>query len=154
MAPWPVIMMDQLDRPGKLLVDVDGGHLLAALAGELQQVGDKVAHPLRLLLDDLQGAPPGVVRGRAAQGRLDAQADRRQRVVQLVRDAGRQLAHAGEPGRLPQLLGHRPHFLVLRPKLGHRPLQVLLALVQRLLRPLPPRHVHDRRQHERPAEPA
>ena len=97
-----------------------------AAAGKLQQVGHQVAHSLRLLLDDLQGPAPRVVRGRARQDGFDPQAHRGQGVVQLVGDAGRQLAHAGQLGRLPELLGHGPDFVAFRLQLCHGFLQMLL----------------------------
>src|SRR5712691_5339752 len=55
------VVMDEVQRVCDLLTHIHGGNLRLATAAELEQVCHQMAHPLDLLLDDLQGPPFGVM---------------------------------------------------------------------------------------------
>ena len=127
--PLAQVVLDQFDRLGQFLV---GRPRSRPAPAPRRENWSRLAtrSPIRFVSCSMISSArrPGVVRGRRARTDSIAQADRRQGVVQLVGDAGRQLADAGQLGRLPELLGHGPHFLVLRLQLRHGRSQVLLAL--------------------------
>ena len=98
---------------------------------KLQQIGPTNS-PMRLdfLLDDFQGPAARIVRRGASQDRFDPQPHGSQGIVQLMGDAGRQLADAGQLGRLPELLRGGPNFFILGPEFGDGPLQICFAFPQ------------------------
>ena len=120
----------------QLLADVHGRDLLVAAAGELQQVGDQVAHAFRLLLDDLQGRR----RGSSAGVRARTDSIRRLTVARGLFSSWAMLA-ANSP-TLASLAAchscwrHGPDFLVLRLQLRHGLLQSSLLCRSACLRPL------------------
>ena len=74
-----------------------------ALAGERQEVADDLRRALRFAEDRLEAAPRLIVH-RALRQPFRPRQDRRQRVVQLVRDAGDGLPERGQFFRLQQLM--------------------------------------------------
>jgi len=75
-------VLDEFHRFGQFLADIDRGNMPIAAARKLEQIGHQFPHPLRLLVDDFQGAPPTVVRRRSRENGFDAQAHRRQGAFQ------------------------------------------------------------------------
>jgi hypothetical protein len=103
-STWPVCTA--VDVAGKL-----------GRPGELQQLRDDQPHALDLLVDQIQlgrTRPRGAAQQLAQQ--VEVALDHRDRVVDLVRDAGRELAHRGQllvahqlglrVGQLARALGH------------------------------------------------
>ena len=89
----------------RLLDDLGQRHRAArrrALAGEEQQPLDDLGHPVALGHDELDGAADlgGWV---PREHELPVPDHHRERIVELVGDAGDELAHRGELGRLHQL---------------------------------------------------
>ncbi len=95
---------EQLDRLLDDAAQIDRLELVGALAGEVEQRADDVLDLEPGLLDQ----PEPVVRLRAGldllEQELDQAEDREQRVVDLVRDAGREFADRGELAALHHLL--------------------------------------------------
>ena len=93
----------QRQRLAHDLVEVDHRARRLPLARERQQVADDARGALGFAEDDVDAAPRRVVERLLGQPLGPAQ-DRRQRVVQLVRDAGDRLAERRHLFRLQQLL--------------------------------------------------
>ena len=93
----------QRERLADDLVQVDHRARGVALARERQQVADDLRGALRLAQDGLEAALRLLV-DRSLREPLGPGQDRRERVVQLVRDAGDRLAERGELFRLQQLV--------------------------------------------------
>ena len=99
-------MLRELDRARDHGVDADGIAARLALAREIEQVADDSRSALRLLLDRRQLRGHGVVLEPARQELRVAENDR-ERAIQLVRHAGRELADRRELRRLHELLLRR-----------------------------------------------
>ena len=96
----------QRQRLAHHLVDVDHRARRLPLARERQQVADDARGALRFAEDRLEAAADRVVERRSLRQPLGPAEDRRQRVVQLVRDAGDRLARA-PPSSRPAAAGDR-----------------------------------------------
>src|ERR1051326_3790090 len=79
--------------------------LIPALAGEVLYALDRLRAVLRRLDDDVEAAPD-LAQVARLQHQLGAREDAGQRVVEVVRDAGRKLAERGELLHLRVLLAH------------------------------------------------
>ena len=101
-----LIVRPQRERLADDVVQVDHGARGLTFASERQQVAHDSGGALRLAEDGLE-APPGLLvnlRGRPLRQPLGQGQDRRERVVQLVGDAGDRLAERGELFGLQQLV--------------------------------------------------
>ena len=94
----------QRERLAHDLVDVDHRARRLPLARERQQVADDARGALGFAEDGLEAAAHRVVERRALREALGPAEDRRERVVQLVRDAGDRLAERGHLLGLQQLV--------------------------------------------------
>ena len=83
----------------------------------------------------MQRLPIRIIRRHLPQQGLNPQAHCCQRIVELVGNTGRELAHRRQLGYVPQLLRHHRHLFVFRPQRGLRPLpfQDLQAQLSRML---------------------
>ena len=99
----PLLVRAQRQRLAHDLVHVDHRARRLALARERQQVADDPRGALRLAEDRLEAAL-GLLVDRSLRQPLGPGQDRRERVVQLVRDAGDRLAERGHLLGLQQLV--------------------------------------------------
>ena len=99
----PLLVGAQRQRLADDLVEVDHRARGLPLAGKRQQVADDARGALGFAEDDVDAAPRCSVERLLGEPLGPAQ-DRRQRVVQLVRDAGNRLAERRHLFRLQQLL--------------------------------------------------
>ena len=129
-----LLVRAQRQRFADDLVHVDHRARGVALAREGQEVADDLGGALRLAEDGLEAAP-GLIVDRTLRQPLGPGEDGRERVVQLVRDAGDRLAERGELLGLQQLVIEVAR-LVLEPlalaDVAHQRLDVDAAVLERL----------------------
>ena len=106
-VPQPEIVAHQQQRALHQVVQVQARALGRSLAGEGEQVADDATRPLRLLVDHPQVATVARSQLLLLEQELGEPRDRGEGVVELVRDAGHELADRGELLALDQLGLHR-----------------------------------------------
>ena len=115
----PEVVLHQFERLDEIFCDIHRGRLLRTAPTELEEVRHEIGHPVQLLLDDLQLPVPRIGGVGLAQEGLHPECNGRQRVVQFVGDARRQLAYRGQFRRLPELPGHHLDLFSFRLQCGH-----------------------------------
>ena len=106
----------QRDEAGPVedLVDVHRARLPGERLRVVEQVADRLVHALALVQDLVGDLAPGVALREVFGEHLDRAGDAGERVLDLVRDARRQLADARQPLGADQLLGVEALDLALR----------------------------------------
>lgn len=113
-APALRVGAEQLHHVGGGLVQIQGLPLELALAQQLSHAPDHLARP-QVVLPDVGQDPSHFIEApgfglEQHLGRIGVAQDRPERLVDLVRDGGNQLAHHGEPRRMSE-----PLIRLLRP---------------------------------------
>ena len=106
-VPQPEVVAHQQQRALHQVVQVQPRTLGRSLAGEGEQVADDAPRALRLLVDHPQVATVARSQLLLLEQELRQPRDRREGIVELVRDAGHELPDGGELLALDQLGFHR-----------------------------------------------